>query len=160
MSTPSAEPYQIRDATNEDSENILEFLRKFFFRDEPINTSIQLIESETTVCTELEEFSLNSLYQGISLIAVTPSDKIVGVCLNGILKRDEPEEESLECPNPKFAKILKLLYKIDKEGDVFGQFPDVNKVLTVKVLSVASGWRGKGIAKELMNKTRYNFMPS
>ncbi|KAF2901478.1 hypothetical protein ILUMI_04703 [Ignelater luminosus] len=159
MSTPSTptsptEPYEIKDATKEDSENILVFLRKFFFRDEPLNTSIQLIESENAVCMELEEFSLKSLYEGISLIATTTSGKIVGVCLNGILKRDDPEEELHECSNPKFAKILKLLDKLEREGNVFGQFPDVNKVLTVKVLSVDNGWRGKGIAKELMNKTR------
>lgn len=158
MSTPSTpttpiEPYSIKPIKQADSESVLNFLRKFFFRDEPLNVDIKLLDTPDATCKELEDYSVKSIKDGLSLMAVSESGKIIGVCLNGCMKREDPEEEE-DCPNPKFAKILKLLGTVDKQADVFGQFPDVDKVMIVKILSVDGSWRGRGIAKELMDRTR------
>jgi len=152
--SPPPEPYEVRIVTEKDSEQIIDHLRKFFFKDEPLNVSVKLIESDDSRCPELESYSIKSIKDGISLMAITDSNKIIGVCLNQKLHRDDLEEEVKKCPNPKFEKILKFLRTLDKEGNVFGQYPDVDKILNVFILSVDGSWRGKGIAKKLMDMTR------
>lgn len=87
-------------------------------------------------------------------MATGPEGEIVGVCLNGIMRRDDPEEIFV-CPNKKFEKILNLLDTVDKQADTFGQFPDVDQIMLVKILSVDGSWRGRGIAKALIDRTRF-----
>lgn len=157
-STPTTpqtpEPFEIKLVNSNDMENVLEFLRRFFFRDEPLNVNIELLTSEDATCLELEEYSVKCIKDNLSLMAVSESGKIVGVCLNGAQLRDQPHEDEEECPNPKFAKIVNLLETVEKNVDIFSRFVDVNKIICVKILSVDGSWRGRGVAKELMDKTR------
>ncbi|XP_050445994.1 arylalkylamine N-acetyltransferase 1-like isoform X2 [Cataglyphis hispanica] len=147
--------YHIEIINKDDKLRVLKFLRRFFFRDEPLNQSIQLIpEGEDSTCVELEDYCSHSSFENnLSLMAVTTSGAIIGVQLNG--KTDPPSDEEPEyiksCKNPKFKKILKLLHHIDKSVNVNGQFRDLN-VLEIKILSVNTNWRGKGIAKALIEK--------
>ncbi|XP_063915207.1 arylalkylamine N-acetyltransferase 1-like isoform X1 [Zophobas morio] len=151
--SPPAEPYAIEIITANDKEEVVQFLRTFFIRDEPLNYSIGLLDGRPT-CVELEEYSLKDLDNGLNLKAVC-NGKIIGVCLNGILERGYTDEiEEVTCPDKKFAKILRLLDHVAVESKIFTHFPDVNKAITVKILSVDSSLRGRGIAKDLMNKTR------
>jgi len=64
---------------------------------------------------------------------------------------EEPEHIQL-CKNAKFKKILRLLHHVDKGVNISGQFQD-SKVLEIKIISVDINWRGKGVAKTLMEKT-------
>ncbi|KAF2901482.1 hypothetical protein ILUMI_04707 [Ignelater luminosus] len=155
--SPAPEPYEIRAIKETDQEPVISFLRKFFFKDEPLNVAVKLIEFKDSTCVELEEFSIKSIKDGISLMAITNSGNIIGVCLNGKIDQNEPEEEEEECPNPKFSKILKLLAYAGKEGSkiIAEKYPDVEKIMFAKILSVDGAWRGKGIAKELMDRTRH-----
>ncbi|KRT78701.1 Acetyltransferase [Oryctes borbonicus] len=93
---------------------------------------------------------------GMSVMAATPFGQIIGVCLNGIIRRREEldAEKEDENSNPKFCKIIRFLKHIEKESDIFGKYPEMSKILCVKILSVDGAWRGRGIAKELMHKTR------
>ncbi|CAD1478622.1 unnamed protein product [Heterotrigona itama] len=77
--------YDIQTITKDDKLRILKFLRRFFFRDEPLNHSIELIpESEDSTCLELEEYcSMSSFENNLSLMAVSTNGAIVGVILNG-----------------------------------------------------------------------------
>lgn len=148
--------YHVQIVTKDDKLRILKFLRRFFFRDEPLNHCIQLIpESEDSTCLELEEYcSMSTLENNLSLMAVSTSGAIVGVLLNG--KMDPPCEGDPEyittCENPKFKKILRLLRYVDQNVTRNGQYEDLN-VLEIRILSVDSSWRGKGIAKTLVEKT-------
>lgn len=148
--------YNIQIITKDDKLRILKFLRRFFFRDEPLNYAIQLIpESEDSTCLELEEYcSMSSLENNLSLMAVSTSGAIVGVILNG--KMDPPSDQEPEyitmCENPKFKKILRLLYRVDKDVNRDGKFQGQN-ILEVRIISVDTNWRGKGIAKTLVEKT-------
>lgn len=80
--------------------------------------------------------------------------------LNGVKRRKagpcEPEElpppEGL--PNTKFRNIVRLLDEADAQADVFGRFPDVDAYVDIKILSVHPDWRGKGIAKQLIDQSR------
>lgn len=151
---PPPEPFSIKTITKNDTEKVLEFLKRFFFRDEPLNVDVKLLEGEQT-CPDLEEFSLKAIKDNVSYMAITDSGKIIGVCLNGLIERNAPEEEELIINNSKFSKIFNLLTYVDVEANVFGKYPDVDKMIFVEVLSVDGSWRGQGIAKKLMNKTRY-----
>lgn len=64
---------------------------------------------------------------------------------------EEPEYIRL-CKNAKFKKILRLLHHIDKGVNTDGQFRDSN-ILEIRILSVDTNWRGKGVAKTLIEKT-------
>lgn len=157
--SPGSDTYEVQVITQKDSEPLLAHLRKFFFKDEPLNVAVKLIEFDDSTCVELEDYSLKSINEGTSVMAITPSGKIVGVCLNGTIKMDcqDEDEEEVHSPNPKFEKIMKFLDFCGKQGtkSITKQFPDVSKVMFVKIISTDTAWRGKGIAKALMEKTRY-----
>jgi hypothetical protein len=59
--------YQIRRATSTDDETVLHFMRHSFFRDEPLNIAVGLLEDSDT-CPELEQFCLDTLCDGKSVI--------------------------------------------------------------------------------------------
>lgn len=64
----------------------------------------------------------------------------------------EEPEYIRSCKNAKFKKILKLLHYIDKNVNVAERFRDLN-VLEIRILSVDTNWRGKGIGKALIEKS-------
>lgn len=109
-------------------------------------------------CPELEEYSAKTITDDMSVMATTSYGQIIGVCLNGIIRRKNLEsDEDIEgehCQNKKFYKIIKFLKYVEEESDIFGKYLDCDKVLCVKILSVDCTWRGRGIAKELMDNTR------
>ncbi|XP_076182731.1 arylalkylamine N-acetyltransferase 1 isoform X2 [Ptiloglossa arizonensis] len=148
--------YHIQIVTKDDKLRILKFLRRFFFRDEPLNHSIQLIpEGEDSTCLELEEYcSMSAVENNLSLMAVSTSGAIIGVLLNG--KMDPPCDEEPEyltsCENPKFKKILRLLRYVDKNVNRDEQYRGLN-ILEIRIISVDTNWRGKGIGKALIEKT-------
>jgi len=55
--------YSIVPITANDKETVAAFLRKFFFRDEPLNVAIQLLE-ETDSATKLENYCISYLQHG------------------------------------------------------------------------------------------------
>lgn len=76
--------YSIQVIKQEDKPEVLKFLRRFFFRDEPLNDSIELIpRGENSTCVPLEEYSMSSIDENLSLKAVSSAGNIVGVQLNG-----------------------------------------------------------------------------
>lgn len=60
-----AEPkgYVVAPITKDDIENILPFLRKFFFRDEPLNRSIGLLDEQPT-SVDFEKYCLEPIPDG------------------------------------------------------------------------------------------------
>ncbi|KAG8338606.1 hypothetical protein J6590_000278 [Homalodisca vitripennis] len=182
--------YSIVPITNRDSDRVLDLLRRFFFRDEPLNVCVGLLDNPQDTCEELEQYCMESIGDGeeittslaksllhviasgcglqdvcggrrpdgVSIMAVSPNGNILGVCINGTLTRDEKSSENKndedECSNPKFRKILKLLSTVYRESNVFKQFPEVDKLLDIRVVSVDDSCRGQGIAKALFDKTK------
>lgn len=65
---------------------------------------------------------------------------------------DEEPEYIKACENPKFQKILKILNYVDRNVNRDGKFHGLN-VLEIRIISVDSSWRGKGIAKALVDKS-------
>jgi len=152
--------YSIVPISNRDGDRVIQFLRKFFFRDEPLNVCVGLLDGPEDTCGELEQYCTDSIPDGVSLMAVSPNGNILGVCINGVLRREEhgcdkdSKNEQDECSNKKFQKILNLLTKVYHESNVFKQFPEVNKILDIRVASVDDSCRGHGIAKALFDRTK------
>ncbi|KAL1505414.1 hypothetical protein ABEB36_004986 [Hypothenemus hampei] len=147
----SPKEYEIIVTTMDDEEAILNFLRKTFFKDEPLNKFLELISNENPQCIDLEKFALKDLDNGLNLKAVH-NGNIIGVSLNALLTKGYYSDD-FKVTDPKFSKIVRLLDRITIESDVFSRFPDCKKAITVKILSVDGAYRGQGIAKELINKT-------
>ena len=97
------------------------------------------------------------LIAGLSVMAVTGTGKVVGVSLNGSHEPghlDEMQNNADTCPHSKFRKILQLLVEVERRADVFRKYPDIDKLVEVRILSVDTVMRGRGIAKALLEKTR------
>ncbi|XP_022193040.1 dopamine N-acetyltransferase isoform X2 [Nilaparvata lugens] len=149
--------HRIVKISNKDGERVLQFLRKFFFMDEPLNIAVGLLDEPGSTCSELEQYCIDSIPDGVSFMAVNSRGEVIGICLNGVDVRGKSEDEdskNFECTNPRFGKILGLLQDVGKQSDVFGQFPDVDRMLEVRIISVDDAYRGQGIAKALIEKTR------
>lgn len=89
-------------------------------------------------------------------MAVSPNGNLLGVCINGILRRDDKDDDEGKtgCSNPRFLKILNLLTTVNKESNVFKQFPEVDTILDIRVASVDDACRGHGIAKALFDRAK------
>ncbi|ENN75799.1 hypothetical protein YQE_07651, partial [Dendroctonus ponderosae] len=148
---------------------VIEHLR-VNFPDEPLNASVGLC-LHGIPCPLLEHHDLKTMQDGMSIMAVDKeknkvglignilllnSDyfwprKIAGVALNGTSKRGETEqsiEEMKTIENLEYRRIFGLLNDVNLELDLFSKY-NVDKIFEVRILSVDSSYRGKGIAKEL-----------
>lgn len=56
--------YHIRRATSADGEKVLPMMQGAFFRDEPLNMAVGLVNDVET-CPELEQFCLEKLKEGM-----------------------------------------------------------------------------------------------
>jgi hypothetical protein len=56
--------YQIRKATSADVEKVTQMMQQSFFRDEPLNVAVGLMD-DTETCPELEQFFLGKLNDGM-----------------------------------------------------------------------------------------------
>ncbi|XP_034239246.1 dopamine N-acetyltransferase [Thrips palmi] len=157
MADPAALTHRV--ATPADADAIVDFARRFFFVDEPLTIAIRLMEGGGR-CTELEDYCTESLAEGNSLVSENADGEVVGIVLNGIKRRIEGPCEPEELPPPegqantKFRHIVRLLDEADAQADVFGRFPDVDAYVDIKILSVHPDYRGKGIAKQLIDQSR------
>lgn len=95
----------------------------------------------------------------MTFMAVSQTGDIMGVILNNIMRRDDVEEEDNDdesCnENLKFKDIVELLNKIKREADVFAQYPNVDRILEIKIVTVNEAYRGQGVCKALVDKTKY-----
>ena len=57
--------YQIVSISNKDVDDVIGFLRTFFFRDEPLNVAVNLLDTPDAVCHELEQFCTDFIPEGI-----------------------------------------------------------------------------------------------
>lgn len=143
--------FNIRVVTEEDKCRILEFFRKFFFKDEPLNKYLGLITEEKPVNEEVENFDCSDI-GGSSLVAEL-NGQLIGVCINEIMEKGHIRE-NFEPTDKEFAKIVKFLEFIAKNCNPFQHFPGATKAMSLKIVSVDGSFRGKGIAKQLMVRTR------
>ncbi|CAG9857913.1 unnamed protein product [Phyllotreta striolata] len=139
----------------EDRRDVVNFVRKHFMRDEPINRAINLITDEKPINEDLENYLLKDFASGFGLKAVQ-NGNIVAVSIGSILKRDEREDEddeNLQSSNQDFHTIVNFLKYIDRHSNSFDWFPGSRTAITVGILAVHPCCRGMGMAGRLLNKT-------
>lgn len=139
--------------TVEDAEEVLILLKKFFFKDEPLNTFVNLGE-----CKELEKYSTKNLHEHCSYKAINGRGEIVGVNINGLINKPKETDDtsaklSDSCKHPKFKKIMALMDYVDEHFNIFDMYPNVDRLLDIKIMSVDSRYRGLGIAGMLTDRT-------
>ncbi|XP_030379357.1 dopamine N-acetyltransferase isoform X2 [Scaptodrosophila lebanonensis] len=150
-------PYTIELVRPEDGDQVVAMLKKFFFKDEPLNTFLDLGE-----CKELEKYSLKSITDNCSYKAVNKNGEIIGVYLNGLMRRPTSSESNSEkaadsCEHPKFKKILALMDHVEEQFSIFDLYPNEEVILDGKIVSVDSNYRGMGIAGRLTERA-YEYM--
>lgn len=79
----------------------------------------------------------------------------MGVILNNVMNRGDSEEnnENDSGDKTKFNDITTLLDKVEQEANVFQKFPNVDRIMDIKIISVDESFRGHGVCKALINKT-------
>lgn len=90
-------------------------------------------------------------------MAVSEKGEPIGVILNGKTCRDRVKKYIVENSNTnnfKFNEIVTLLTKIQQEIDIFGKYPNVNHVMHIYIAAVNDAYRGRGICKALIAKTK------
>jgi len=89
--------------------------------------------------------------------AVSSNGDLMGVILSSFTCRAEHgktnESENEADDNTKFNNITTLLDKIEREADVFAKYPDIDRVMDIKIISVDEAFRGQGVCKALIEKT-------
>lgn len=142
----------IRVAKVDDQEAILNFLRLYYYPEEPLT-----IGNEPKLqSTEDEMFSVSVLPYGASVIACNRkcNNQIVGALLAGPVGPDEADEifeEAKHCTNKKWTEILRLLGHLEQNSNVYERY-NVDKALHIHVMGVDPQMRGKAIGKKLMKK--------
>jgi hypothetical protein len=99
-----------------------------------------------------------SFYLGISLMAVSEDGVVIGAILNNIMRRNDVNNCNNEnCKeSPKFNDITTFLDKAEREVDIFNQYPNVDLIMDMKIITVDKAYRGHGICKALVDKTKYS----
>lgn len=140
--------FNTRVVNESDHKHINEFLSKFFLKDEPLIKSL-----ETSNQPIVRKFTPND-EMGISECTVVAEHhgKLVGVCLNAVKER-EKKEKDFEPHNEEIDRIGRLLDYVIKEAKAFEYFPKCNRAMNIKIVSVDTNYRGKGIAKKMIAKT-------
>lgn len=144
-------PYEIKIIQKEEKEEIVQFMRKYFMPDEPINTSINLVTEEKPFNEPLEEFLVEGYDSGVSLKAVQ-NGKLIAICISPIVERNKKHEQ-VKSDNKDFMTILNFFAYVDEHCDAFQEFPDSDTAITITVLAVHPGYRGLGIARDMMMRT-------
>lgn len=81
--------------------------------------------------------------------------QIAGVALNGISRKGEIEEvlKSVDTSdNLQYRLIFGLLFNVNRDLDLFKTY-NVDKIFELRILSVDSRYRGRGLAKELFMRS-------
>lgn len=123
--------------TEDRFDEIIQHLRNAFFADEPLNKAVKLcLPGEGHV--ELERHSLSTLADSLSVMALNADNRVVGVALNGILRRGDNQkaQEALLLNNDaRFVKIFNFLYQ--GNAHTFDQL-NVDRIFEIRILSVDS----------------------
>ncbi|XP_026817805.1 dopamine N-acetyltransferase-like isoform X1 [Rhopalosiphum maidis] len=143
--------------TDNDKETLKNFLRQYFFRDEPLSASLNLIEEEESVI-QFENFCIDLLQFGVSFMAVSAeTGDIIGAVLNSTVCRGDKIKHYSDKNNDKSLKyneIMIILEKAERDIDFFGQYPNIERLMKLEIITVNEAYRGQGICKALVKKSK------
>lgn len=156
-----AEKIKIRVANSDEHDEILNFLRAFYYKEEPITIS----HPQAGNTKDDEDFTMSCLSHGTVLIAIDEvSGKMVGALNAGPIEpgdADKMIEDAKTTETVKWRDISLLLAYIEKKADVLKRF-HIPKALHVHALGVHHDYRGQKIGEKLFaacfdNAKRLNY---
>ncbi|XP_050433455.1 arylalkylamine N-acetyltransferase 1-like isoform X1 [Adelges cooleyi] len=152
MSNTANDGFSIEAITNKDRQAVIEFLDKYFHRDEPLCNALELLD-DIRAKAKSDAINNSLLDNGLACKAVSSDGHLIGVIANSVKCKFDKHGDDAE-DDTKFQHITKFLNKIGKETNFFYQYPNVCRALTIDILSVDDKYRGKGVCKSLMDKAR------
>ncbi|CAI6343515.1 unnamed protein product [Macrosiphum euphorbiae] len=143
--------------TDNDKQIVMNSVKQYFFRDEPLCASLGLMEEKESVI-QLENFCADILQSGVSFMAVSAeTGEMMGASLNTTLCRDNEIKNTSDENNDKSSKyndIMVFLDKSERDIDVFGQYPNIDRIMELKIITVNEAYRGQGVCKALIDKSK------
>lgn len=143
--------------TENDKQVVMDCVKQYFFPDEPLCASLGLMEEKESVI-QLETFCADLLLSGISFMAVSAdTGELMGASLNCIVGRDNEIKNYGDDNNDKSSKFNDIMVFLDKAGrdiNVFGQFPNIDRIMELKIIAVHEAYRGQGVCKALIDKSK------
>ncbi|KAJ9595628.1 hypothetical protein L9F63_013180 [Diploptera punctata] len=144
--------FEIVIAIENDRKRIVEFLRASFYKHEPLN----VVNGTTNGPDSDAIYSLSFLSEGKSLLALSKSGQIIGVCLNGedtpgMIKNRKDYMSRQTCNS--YSRILDFLNKVEHSVDVW-KLTGADRALHIHLLAVDLAFGGRGIGRALMERTR------
>ncbi|KAL9929199.1 arylalkylamine N-acetyltransferase-like 2 [Glossina fuscipes fuscipes] len=151
---------QIRLIKSEDGQRVLNFLRAYFYPEDPVTLGIEPKRQDAAD----EEYNIGMIEHGISLMAVRSAsqnskessgeDRIVGVIIVG--PKDATEADHLydaarKEGHTKWGRILQLLERIERDANVCERYK-IQKVLHIHALSVNVNMRGRNIGARMIKE--------
>ncbi|CAH1118729.1 unnamed protein product [Phaedon cochleariae] len=144
--------FEIKTATTDDKEQILRFLRTFYFQDAPLSCYLKVLTDENPINENLEAYT-SALIDDLPPLMAVYNDKLIGVCINTILERDKLSKPPPSWIDDKLMKMVNLLGFVSKGADAFGKHAGCVRALSAAMLSVDQTYRGNGVAKKLLEKS-------
>lgn len=91
-------------------------------------------------------------------MAVSKTSEVMGITLNNIMCRDDLliqyGDEDMDKIS-KYNEIEIFLDKVRKNSDIYEKYPNVDKIMELKIISVNEAYRRQGVCKALINKSKY-----
>jgi ribosomal protein S18 acetylase RimI-like enzyme len=146
------EDYDIVSATEESQDNIAQFLRRTFYKHEPLNVAIRAPPDRPINCI----IPLLHLSEGISLLAVSRNGRrILGFCGNTAItpKTDENSTQRPIFTEPSYNKITEFCNKIEESADIWKK-TGADRAMRIFRLAVDPDAQGRGIGRRLVESSR------
>jgi len=147
------EDYDIVNATEESQDNIVEFLRRAFYKHEPINVAVGAPPDRPINCI----VPLQYLSEGKSLIAVSRNGRrILGFSGNRVMtpSRNENIAQRKIYTEPSYNIILEFHFKVEDSADIWKE-TGADRAMCICHLGVDPAAKGRGIGRRLMEASRH-----
>jgi len=74
------------------------------------------------------------------------------LCRNNEIKKYSHENKD---KSSKFNDIKVFLDKAEQDIDVFGQYPNIDHIMELSIITVKEAYRRQGVCKALIDKSKY-----
>jgi hypothetical protein len=89
-------------------------------------------------------------------MAVSQNGEVMGGIICNITGRTDIQYDgNFDKYSELNAKVVIFLYKTKLQSNVFGQYPSVDHILDMNIIAVNRPYRGNGICKSLVKKSKY-----
>ncbi|CAG4953129.1 unnamed protein product [Colias eurytheme] len=147
--------FHIKRVTKNDIDNVIKFLKRTYFLDEPLIKSLEYCSSETEYCPELEEYCRNVLTT-LSVIAKDVEGNIIGALVNTIGLIHDPIDYLLNIDKYENIKIQKFIRVIaGRSGaNLQEKYPDDRESFYISLAATDKAWRNRGVMKKMMEEAQ------